>query len=106
MKAILLDTTYKYDKVTLPTSGVEVSGIVVIRSGKIYMTDGKITCKQNKRTFNFSLNRPNHELEMVPTDTELEFTAPTYATPAWPAGLSIDATVEEFKQFVITDINS
>ena len=106
MKAILLDTTYKYDKVTLPTSGVEVSGIVVIRSGKIYKTDGSITCKHNKMEFNFSLNRPNHVPGMGTTDTELEFTDPTYATPAWPAGLSIDATVEEFKQFVITDINS
>ena len=105
MKAILLDTTYKYDKVSLPTSRVEVSGIVVIRSGKIYKTDGNITCMQNKQNFNFSLNR-SYDYPGMSTGTELDFTDPVYATPAWPAGISIDATVEEFKQFVITDINS
>lgn len=105
MKAELIETKYKYTKAVLPECGVEVTGYVYIRDGKIYKTDS-IACVKEiddvKKKFSFTLVQTDGPM-MDDTNADA-WSEPTLSISGWPAGLSVNDTIEEFKNFVLADI--
>lgn len=103
MKGELIEKKYKYTKAVLPESGVEVTGYVYIRDGKVYKTD-RIACVKEvdevKKNFSFTLHQPEFMME----ENVDVWTEPTLNTSNWPAGVSVNDTIEEFKTYVLADI--
>ena len=103
MKAELIEKKYKYTKAVLPENGVEITGHVYIRDGKIYKTD-RIACVKEidevKKNFSFTLNQP----DLVDEPNADAWSEPTLNTTNWPAGVSVNDTIEEFRTFVLADI--
>lgn len=103
MKMKLIETSYKAEKVLLSNSGVEVTGNVYVRGGEIYKTD-TISCTKEIngkiKNFSFTLKQQN-EARVEPTT---EWNEPVLNVDLWPAGLSVNDTVEEYKRFVLNDI--
>lgn len=102
MQMKLIETCYKAEKVLLPVSGVEVTGNVYVRDGKVYKTD-TISCvkeitKDEKANFSFTLNQP-----YMPVESE-NWSDPKLSINNWPAGVSVNDTIEEYKVFVLKDI--
>ena len=106
MVGILIENKYKYTKAVLPISGVEVTGYVYIRDGKIYKTDN-ISCKKDidevQNNFSFTLSQPEY-YSIAEQEKVDEWKAPKLNTSGWPSGVSVNDTIEEFKQFVLKDI--
>lgn len=106
MKGVLIEKSYKYDKVVLPVSGVEASGIVYIRDEKIYRTE-TIQCrlKVGEETLNFSFTLQQSNAGVRPIEEQpTAWREPSLNISAWPAGVSVNDTVEEFKELVLNDI--
>lgn len=107
MKAELIEKSYKYDEVVLPVSGVEIRGIFYIRDEKIYRTES-IQCKlkvgEETKNFSFTLHQPNAGVVRPADEQPVEWEEPTLNVSTWPSGVSVNDTVEEFKQFVLNDI--
>ena len=107
MKAKLIEKKYKYTQAVLPVSGVEFSGMVCIREGKIYSTDSiqcSIKSDEEAKNFSFTLEQPGDRYPGMREEQIKEWGEPTLNVSKWPAGVSVNDTVEEFKQFVISDI--
>lgn len=96
----LIEKVISYKDVAIAQSGVTFIGKVVIREGRVYKTEGNVVCKWQDETFSFALTQPDRFMEES-TDS---YKAPKFSTPGWPNGLSADATVEEFTNFVEKDI--
>ena len=101
MTGQLVEKTLKYTEIVLPESGVKMTGVVKVRNNKVYCTEGMVSCEHGDEKFSFSLNQsyymPHHEGE------EDEIKEPTLNTPNWPASVPVNATLAEFKAFVIAD---
>lgn len=103
MKAKLLEKRYSYTDTLLEVSGAKVSGIVVILDGKIYRTHGNINVElPDKQRLTFALSQPDGSDITVNT----KYSEPYGSSNSVPPGVSAEAIMEEFKQFVISDINS
>lgn len=99
---------YKYTDVVLPKSLVTVSGRVNVVEDNIYSTEGQIDCswmvdEKTKKTFSFSLNQQSYGPGMNGEIPE-KWDNPTVSTSNWPSGISVDETILEFKNFVLSDI--
>ena len=103
MQGVLELKRYGYKDVVLPTSKVKFSGKVNITDEKVYSTEGNITCKWEDKTFSFALNQGYRPMPM-PSEEPSEWTEPTVSMNNWPSGLSVDETIKEFKNFVLSDI--
>ena len=107
MKGVLIEKSYKYDKVVLPVSGVETSGIVYIRDEKIYRTE-TIQCRlkvgEETKNFSFTLQQPNAGGVRPTEEQPVAWDEPSLNISAWPAGVSVNDTIEEFRTFVLADI--
>lgn len=106
MKGVLIEKCYKYDTVVLPVSGVEAEGVVYIRDEKIYRTE-TIQCRlkvseNETKSFSFTLQQPDGYVR--PEEQPVKWAEPSLNISNWPAGLSVNDAVEEFKQFVLNDI--
>ena len=103
--AQLVERKYRFTDATLVNSGVTFSGVVTFREGKLYKTDA-IKCKYNNESFNFTLK--NREDEVFGPEAQNKdpwaWSEPTFSTPGWPSGLSVNDTLEEFKATVIVEI--
>lgn len=98
-----MEKRYSYTDVQLQTSGAKVSGIVVILDGKIYRTYGNINVElADKQRLTFALSQPGGG-EITATT---KYTEPYGSSNEVPPGVSAEAIMEEFKQYVISDINS
>ena len=96
----LIEKVIGYKDVAIAQGGVTITGKVVIREGKVYRTEGNVICKWNDQTFSFALNQPDR---LVEENTD-NYKTPQFSTPGWPSGLSADATVAEFTNFVEKDV--
>ena len=94
---------FKYTDVVLPVSGVTISGKVNIVDGKVYSTEGAIKCKKDGKHFSFTLYRRDEGL-MFEDENALKEEEPLKNSSAWPYGISVDNTIDEFKNFVLNDI--
>ena len=97
---------YKYTDVVLPKSKVTVNGRVNVVDGSIYSTEGNVQCswmmnEEIMKRFSFSLNQLNNRAENEIPET---WDAPLKAISNWPAELPMDDIIEEFKNFVLSDI--
>ena len=104
MQGVLELKRYGYKDVVLPTSKVKFSGKVNVKDEKVYSTVGNVSCKWEDKTFSFALNQNANRLEMPTTEEATKWTEPTASINNWPIGLSIDETILEFKNFVLSDI--
>ena len=91
----LVRTVYKYDEVVLDSEATVTANEVTIQDGKVVnIPNGMATVKvnENERSFNFSIYNygPNGER--------------TYNTNNVPEGVSGEAIVKEFVDFVESDI--
>lgn len=99
---------YKYTDVVLPKSKVTVNGRVNVVDGSIYSTDGNVQCswmvnEETMKKFSFSLNQLNNRADNH-VDIPEKWDAPLKAISNWPADLPMDDIIEEFKNFVLSDI--
>lgn len=102
----LIESTYVYDNATPSLlSEVSFTGKVVIREDKVYKTEGNIKCKWKDKSFSFALRQPE-VFEEEETSNIDGYKAPTYSTPNWPSGLSVDNTIREFVEFIEEDIKA
>lgn len=109
MKATPLKQYYEYNNTLLSRTCVEVTGIVIIKDNQVYATDGNIRVKVSEnKSFTFSLNQPGKDGSYKPENTTEpnSWDAPLKNSSNVPDGISADAVIDEFKQFVIEDINS
>ena len=103
MQGVLELKRYGYKDVVLPTSKVKFSGKVNVTDEKVYSTESNVSCKWEDKTFSFALNQGYRPMPM-PSEEPTEWTEPTVSMNNWPSGLSVDETILEFKNFVLSDI--
>ena len=103
MVGILELQRFKFTDVVLPVSGVTISGKVNIVDGKVYSTEGPIKCKKDGKHFSFTLYRRDEGI-MLDNENALKEEEPLKSSSAWPYGVSVDNTIDEFNNFVLNDI--
>ena len=94
----------RYDNTVLPVSNVKVSGTAVVKEGQLYGTADYVTVTVDDETsIRFKLhqrNSPDPAYNVILGD----FTTMVASVDGWVMGVDIAAIIEEFKNFVMTDV--